>query len=277
MQQVLDFLTLDHLVRGFLFTTKEPFVICLVLLGFFFHKKYPYGLALVIVTFSMIVNVFLKNYFQVPLNDWLKQDGFAFPSGHMQFACAFWLSLLWHFRNKYFAILTATIIAGEAYGLTYFNYHNLKDIIAAFLTAIIIVATIHLFSSKFPHFKRNPFPLALILSIISAILIIFIPNRSHPHLSHIWLALGILFGFSLGWQLLIKLSLPNSLPSNILAFTLAILGTLCLKYLYQTTLSSPTPFLITSFYATLALWISLASPYLAHQCLKLSPKHHPSA
>jgi len=83
-------LDLSLLAKGFL-TFSHPIVIVpLLLIGLVgevvLGQKSPceWRLACLLVLFSMILNVFLKSLFLVPLNPALGKEGFAFPSGHMQ-------------------------------------------------------------------------------------------------------------------------------------------------------------------------------------------------
>lgn len=116
-------------------------VLCLVfVIGLYLTNKTVMLRGLNLVLFSILVNVTLKGLFKVPLSPTLHKIGYAFPSGHMQMVtiCYGWLAL--YLRAWYWRTLIVLILLGEAFGLMYYQYHTLVDILGALVVGVLLIA-----------------------------------------------------------------------------------------------------------------------------------------
>ena len=127
----------DSIAKASLFVTGEYFIIALVSIGYLTYKKPVFSRALFLLLFTMILNPFLKDIFQVPLNPDLHKVGYAFPSGHMQATAVLWLWLAYELKKPLFTILAGIILCAVAFSLHHFGYHTLEDIGAAVGFALI--------------------------------------------------------------------------------------------------------------------------------------------
>lgn len=265
-QTILESKTLEIILRGFSFTTDQYFFLPIILIGYTFKNKDAFGKTLLIIMSSMLLNVCLKNYFAVPLKPWLAKEGFSFPSGHMQLVTAFWLSLLWNYPNRYLFTLSSIIPLAIASEILYFNYHDPKDVLAGFIVGALLASSINFLVKKNPILQKYPFFLSLLLATLGFTINLTLPSMTANHVNHIWLALGTLLGFGLGWQIHLLLPYPQNLKNNLISLSSSIFGVLLITYLFKhITLPSKAIWTFT-YYFSLSLTLTL-SPILLHKCL----------
>ena len=143
---------LHHITKYicFLATARVYLFVFLLLL---ILKKYPLFRSLFIVcTTSVLINASLKFYFKTPLMPHLG-PGYAFPSGHTQFATVFygWLALSNFYKTRYFFLLITAI------GFSTFDqhFHSINEIIAGFLIGFLIIEIFH--QTPILNYKKSLF------------------------------------------------------------------------------------------------------------------------
>lgn len=186
---------LDSLAKASLFVTTEYFVIALISIGYLTYNKPVFARALFLLLFTMILNPFLKDIWQVPLNPALNKVGYAFPSGHMQATAALWLWLSYDLKKPAFGVLSAFILGAVAFSLHHLGYHTFYDIGGAFGFAVLSLLVYAILTKVLPEDKHSF--LGILLAVVGLPLIIF---TSSPQ-THVWIAVGALAGFSVGWTL----------------------------------------------------------------------------
>lgn len=185
----------------FLLFGKEVVIAPLALYGYIFHDKNKWGRVIYITLFSMIVCAYLKGVWQVPLAPWLKSDGWAFPSGHMFSACAFYLWISYEMKKRWISILSVVILCGLGFSLVYKGFHDVYDVLGAvvfvlpFLFLYVLCVKIDFFA-KSPHLLILPiFPVAIMLLLFMSVV--------KPHVIG---ALLLLCVFAAVWCIIIKRS-----------------------------------------------------------------------
>lgn len=186
---------LDSLAKASLFVTKEYFVIALVSIGYLTYRKPVFARALFLLLFTMILNPFLKDIWQIPLNPALNKVGYAFPSGHMQATAALWLWLVYEFKKPLFSLLAGAILCAVGFSLIHFGYHTPLDIGAALGFAFLSLVGYAFLTHMVPQ-AQHPF-LGHVLALAGLPLIYFTSGS----LPHVWIAVGALVGFASGWAL----------------------------------------------------------------------------
>jgi len=157
---------LDEFYRFFLSFVHIPVLLPLIIVGYIWLDKKIFFHAISITLLTVIFNGALKWTFRIPLAPSIGQAGFAFPSGHMQVAAAFY-GWLFNSTNKYIVkIGTSIIMLGIAAGLMHFNYHNLIDVLGAFICAFTFINLYKHLLTKYGEQK-----LSLINALLATILI----------------------------------------------------------------------------------------------------------
>lgn len=186
---------IDSLAKASLFVTKEYFVIALISIGYLTYNKPVFARALFLLLFTMTLTPFLKDIWQVPLNPALNKVGYAFPSGHMQATAVLWLWLAYELKKPLFTALAFLILGAVAFALTYLGYHTLIDIGGALGFACISLILYGAVTKVIPENKHSFLGIALALA---ALPLIYFTGGHQPH---VWIAVGALSGFSVGWTL----------------------------------------------------------------------------
>lgn len=193
---------LNALASFFLLFNDWRIVLALILLlSCFMNKKFITATFYLCAT-SLVLNVALKGAFKIPLSP-SNPVPYAFPSGHMQFASAFylWITLTVPWIMK---ILISCLLTGIGFSILYFKYHHLADIIAGLMTALLLVIIFYF------HYASRLTDIVKASIVLSANTMIMIWNTflysTIP--SHAWIAYGfmiVLFALSLmGNHLLAK-------------------------------------------------------------------------
>lgn len=152
----------------------------------------PYKAALlrtvILVSFTLIYNIGLKSIWQVPLPQPL--EGWAFPSGHMHAAVAFWGWLAIEVHRRWFTEIVFLILGTVAYSLLYNFYHWPIDVLGAAAFGSLSLFLYWLLNRQ-PYFHNKPYRSGTLLSFIAtAIFIAVYPTFGHK--VFFWVALSIL-------------------------------------------------------------------------------------
>jgi undecaprenyl-diphosphatase len=188
----MNFLTaLSQFVLSF---TSVYFLIALIIIGYLNHSKQIMARALFLLLFTMAFNTLLKFYWQIPLPPTVKSDSFAFPSGHMQTSTAFWLWLAFEIRKKWLNYFVGILLIAIGFALIYMGYHSYNDVIFASIFALFEIILYRLMLTKI-SVEEQPY-IGLAFACFN-ILVIYMIKKPLPHL---WLSLGAMLGFSLGYK-----------------------------------------------------------------------------
>lgn len=176
---------------------SQPITYALVaIVGFITYKPKWFAHALFLLFFTMVYNAYLKSIWQIPLPIYL--DGWAFPSGHMHSAVAFWGALAINARNLIVWTITLFILLLCGYGLIYEGFHTPIDILAAYGFGALTLTVYH-FLMKFKFFNEKIYRIGLLTVPLSFLIFFFIPQAATK--PHLFQALGGSIGLVLGCAL----------------------------------------------------------------------------
>lgn len=209
---------LDIIAKFFLTFAREEIMIPLSICGYIGHDRNKWGRVIYIISFSLIFSSFLKSIWQIPLAPFLKSDGWAFPSGHMFGACAFYLQISREMHKRWASNAVYVILLGVAFGLVQQKYHNIYDIAGAIVCAIILLFFYNIVIKQ-ELFQKRPDLLIIIILPIAIMLVLLIPII-HPHIIE---AISGLSCFAIGWIFTHNISIPQKLSVRILT-VLVFLG-----------------------------------------------------
>lgn len=216
---------MEHILNFFLLLTKEYFLVPFILFNIHFNNRKAFLEALIILLFSLILNVYLKSLWQIPLAPHIQSDSFAFPSGHMQSAMVFWGYLTLYYRNTSLYFLVSIILIAIAVALVFFGWHEPIDVLGGIFFGGLLLSIYFLLQKYLIHSSY----IISILIFTSLICIYFLP-KSFPHT---WIALGSLCGIQCGNYLYTIKSFPSSTKQKIINFTLATLTILSIYYCFS--------------------------------------------
>lgn len=177
------------------------------MIGFIVFDRKIWGQALFLLLFTVILNVLLKYFFHVPLLPHLGK-GFAFPSGHMQAAVAFYGWLILSYRHLIFRFVLLTVLTGIGFSLIYFHYHTLIDVLGAVGFGSLSLSIYQPYT-RIAIFRKNPPLLGLTLCGLAAPIMLFLAQKYFIP-SHVWQAFYALLAFSLIWLLSSRTPLLSS-------------------------------------------------------------------
>lgn len=142
---------------------KDYLVFSIVLFGIIFINRDLFLRVAVLCLSGIVLNVVLKNIFQVPLNPLLNKDWYAFPSGHIQLATVFYGYLLYVYKAEHlltrlavWTLFLAYLILESTF-LLHFGYHTYLDIIGGIIAGVLwIIVFERLMNIRFfqHEFKR---------------------------------------------------------------------------------------------------------------------------
>jgi membrane-associated phospholipid phosphatase len=201
---------------------SQPATYALVaILGFLTYKPKWFAHALFLLFFTMVYNAYLKSIWQIPLPIYL--EGWAFPSGHMHSAVAFWAVIAIQARNVIVWALTLFMLILCGYGLLYEGFHTPIDIFAAYgFGAVTLI--IYYFLMKLQFFDVKIYRIGLLTTPLALFIFFFIPQAASK--AHLFQALGGSIGLVMGCALCqndFQTTLKTKLTSVFLAF-MGIIG-----------------------------------------------------
>ena len=196
---------LDNIANGFLFLTRDYFIIFLIILGYLWIDRDKFFHATCLILMSMIFNIALKVTFQIPLSPLLAKDGFAFPSGHMQSATIFFGSLACR-STQFVRISIIVILVGIGISLVHFKYHNYYDVLAAVFFALLLMFTYNHINKA--HLTKRIS--SWIVIFISTILVGYIWFKTQKIESNIWMNYYALIGFIIAERLFNRVKVSSS-------------------------------------------------------------------
>lgn len=181
----------DYIARSFLFFSSDLFIIPLIIIGFIGFNRSIFFHAACLVLLSMLLNVALKNTFQIPLAPALGKVGYAFPSGHMQLVTVLycWLALRLRKIGLFFIIIPLLVSIGLS--LIHFGYHDFYDVCAGVFFALLLITVYSLAYLKWPII------LPVSNLVAASLLFFYIGMRSTQIAAYVWMAYYTLWGLVL--------------------------------------------------------------------------------
>jgi len=218
------------IAKCFLVFSQDTVLIPLIVLGYLWLDRRLFSQATCLLFLSMLLNYAEKISFQIPLAEHLG-PGFAFPSGHMQSACAFYGWLAFRLPSIRLRLGIVVLLLGIGYGLIRLGYHQIQDLIAAVLSAALLIV-------GYLKFLYQDSARTLFLKIgLATILLgyIYLQGPSVPKAS--WLAYYALLGFSIALYLQpksqTKIPIRSHLSQKALATFLFFISFLIIHQVFQ--------------------------------------------
>jgi len=259
----------DFILRAFLLTTHEFFIVALITFGYLMSKsdvRPIFGRALMILTFTMVFNPWLKSLWQIPLLPSLGKVGWSFPSGHTQAAFALYGWLAWEFRQRWLYLTVLVLLGGIGWGLVHFGYHRPVDIPGGILFGLISFLAYY-YVLQTPLGKKQNLPLlGLLLFAVGWGFVAAIPGRAPAHMA---MAQGALLGFSLGCLWNKRFTFLNW-PVRLFNVALALGGASTLNFMFSDIKSNSSEFLAHFLLeGMVAFWIIGCAPKLGPLLLRV--------
>lgn len=148
-----------------------------------------------LILITLILNPYLKFIWKVPLPPALGKEGWAFPSGHMQMACTFYGWMAWQTSYRWLRLIILCLLGAVGFGLIYFGFHDLKNVLGAVFFAGLILIIYHKILT-IPWMKHRFFWMGLWATPLTLPLIMAVSPSPYTKLM-LW-AQGGLIVFSLG-------------------------------------------------------------------------------
>ena len=153
--------------------------------------------ALAFLGFSLIVNVYLKEIWAIPLNSHLNSKSFAFPSGHTQFFSIAMMMLFIHIQNiqykTYIALIFIALIPNIIITYEFYKFHTDFEIYGAIGFAFILSTAYYLIYSAFGRNKNFVPIFSFLFSIISFLLIKYKFQKDLKYDEWIYITVGFIF------------------------------------------------------------------------------------
>ncbi|MES2213202.1 MAG: phosphatase PAP2 family protein [Pseudomonadota bacterium] len=198
-----DVTILDKLARTVLMFDSALMMGLLMVTGFILLPRANRHFAhLLLLTFStMLVNTILKHWFAVPLAPNLGV-GFAFPSGHMQFAAAFYVWLMFLDIPRWSKAIMVLILCLIAPSMVHFGYHNWTEIGAGALVGGAGAYLYWVVLSRLRTRGASDTSMCVIISVLDiALMFGMFYQMGWAHIpGHVWMAFYLVLGFSLTWR-----------------------------------------------------------------------------
>jgi len=200
--ELIEMSLVDAIARFFLLFSNDIKVILLVIIaGLCSNHSKVWGQALSLMLFAAVFNTLLKNYYAVPLADFIKEPGFAYPSGHMHTSTSLYGWVLLHSSLLWLRFAMLALIIGTGWGLVHFGYHVPIDVLASvgFVLATFIACKLILKNHKF---IKNPalFSILFMLLTFTCLLGIYYQTNNPPSKFYHCLRYAyVSLGFSLSW------------------------------------------------------------------------------
>lgn len=184
-------------------TIHEIVLLPLLVIGMLWGDRRIFFSAINNLLLAMLLAAALKAYFQVPLAPHLHKDGFAFPSGHMLTATAFYGGLLIMTPHRWVRWALAGNLVCFAYALVARGYHNTHDVAAAVWFACLLLGATHTLQHRSSRLVFALWSAAFAsVCVLSCAWFYQMPP-------HAWMAYGLLCGFLAGNTLTLDSPLDN--------------------------------------------------------------------
>ena len=216
---------IDYLAHFCLKFGHITFILPLVIVCMIFHKRDIYAKAACFLLWVMIFNTLLKYLFKVPLFPHLG-PGYAFPSGHMHAASAFYGYILYKTDSKFVKIILAMLLCSLGFSLIHCRFHDLADVLGAVGFTVAELLIYHVISINFGD------KVVGIISIASAVAIMFALSVKHRVEFQVWLAFYALLGMESVLTVTQDKRL-NSVKKKFLALILSVILIASVYYIFK--------------------------------------------
>jgi hypothetical protein len=180
---------MDFFYQILLFFTSTHFFLILSLLGYHFYSKTKFSYTLIITLFSIVTNLYFKSIFKIPLDEVATgHAGWAYPSGHTQFAVVFWVITLMQIPNIAIFIAALLTLPLGFTAMIHYNYHTFPDILGGICAGALVCLPFY-YIFKIKHLR--PYKLALFTSFISLLILTFALPKYTFHFDWGWQAFAV--------------------------------------------------------------------------------------
>lgn len=223
---------LTFFFKPFIVFGTESFYFLFFAIGYWAWKKNLSRALGTLVCFSAIINCWLKIIFQIPRPK-ISQlvatvDYYSFPSGDVQVATTFFLTLALFTKKFSVWSISIFIIIGTALSRVYLGVHYPKDVVVGLIVGFIISIAYYRLQQK--KILANKTITCLIISVIF-LTFYFISIQNHLH--HVNIApAGALLGIQIGYLLDNIFNHYNSSPRLFLRVLTCIWGLITFTTLY---------------------------------------------
>ncbi len=252
----------DGLLRTVLLLSHPLTYAFCITFGYWCIKRKPFVHAIILVVITMCINVYLKEWFQVPplpgLHSW------RFPSGHAQTIGVFWLWLLLQFPSIGFFTLVSLILALVGIGLVHFNFHLTIDVLVAYAFALITVISYQ----KCISFAQST-PFSRLLGYLALASVICLWSLLHPTSIpvHFLMTWGFLSCFLLGNHFAPRFTTNQSFLKKVALFIVGF-SVIAALFLCGKQVHEFKAWLLV--YCLIGLWTSWGYP----NCIRLLSRKH---
>lgn len=179
----------DFLAGFILYFFNDKFLAPFIIFGFYYLDAKIILRASILMILAMVINAYLKQVWQIPLNPEIFKSGWAYPSGHTSASITFWGSILLQYRRpQIYAPIAIALIIG-LFAMEYVGYHNWIDIFGGFCLGLLILAIFYPFLSKTPIYI-----LASGLQFICILVLSFMLDHQLKNYNWLWSSQGMLTG-----------------------------------------------------------------------------------
>ncbi len=250
-------LMITDFLSGFvLFFMSDFFLFGIILFGFYYLRSEFFIKAASLMFFTMVINAYLKQHFQIPLNPELFKSGFAYPSGHTSSNVVFWGALAIQYRKKSLTLLIITLLVCGFISMVHVGYHDWPDVFGGICLGLIILVLSRYITSPLSKLSIHALCIGLAIPSLIAMFSLF-PNMAAKY-NWLWHTQGIILSIALVSFLTSNFQKLELKPD--LAFLNFILG-VTISYAFKTQLTSSDS--ISGFLLGFCLGIS---------CLYITPK-----
>jgi|GEM_PF-1140393 len=180
-----------------LFLSSWRFIAVIFIIGYVFIDRAVFALSVLLYCFSIILNTYLKDLFQIPLNpDVFTTPGWAFPSGHTQALANVLIYICWHYRNVWLWLASLICFTVSTCSIVHFGYHNWIDILGGLAVAAFVVSSFILVRRSFP---LPPYIWGGILTVATVLLSTFVIAQGELEYRHVWGVMSMAMAFYSGW------------------------------------------------------------------------------
>lgn len=180
---------MNEIATFFLSFINASVLIPLIIGGYIWLGRPLFFHALCLLLLSILFNYALKITFQIPFSPTLGKPGFAFPSGHMHAAVAFYGWLMHRASNSLGRAALVGLLAGIGFSLFYRGYHNYIDIIGALFFGTFLL-------SAYIALDQKQQGLRWFVISFSSMLMIYIALQ-HSLIDYLWIVYFLLLAITL--------------------------------------------------------------------------------
>jgi hypothetical protein len=207
----------DFLAGFILYFFNDTFLAPFIIFGFYYLDQKIILKASILMVFTMVINAYLKQVWQIPLNPEIFKSGWAYPSGHTSSNVVFWGAIALQYNKKKLYLIFSTILTFGFISMEYVGYHDWIDIFGGICLGLSILTISYPYLSKIPIYV-----LASGLQIICMFVLFFMIDHQLKNYHWLWLSQGMLTGVIIcEYFKLIKKAPQNKVLINII---LAFLG-----------------------------------------------------